>query len=257
MFMWPESVASRGSAEIASSILHYLNQGDSDASHLIVFSDACGGQNRNINIACLWMYVVSSDEFKYTVVDHKFMISGHSYLPNDRDFGSIENANRRTQHVFVPEEWCTLVERARSKNPFQVVRMKQENFVSLKKIRAEIVYRKVNTKKEKVEWLNIRWIQLSKEKPYEIRYRYSHNALEAWKVLDVQRKRPGRPADPGRLPLEPLYTNPRAINTKKLQDLQQLLNFIPPVYHAFYNDLQSTADAHSGSEDEDVEDSAE
>ena len=100
------SVASRGSAEIASSILRYLNQRDSDASHLIVFSDACGGQTRNLNIACLWTYVVSSDKLKNTVVDHKFM---HSYLPNDRDFGSIENANRRTQHVFLPEERCALL----------------------------------------------------------------------------------------------------------------------------------------------------
>ena len=93
MFTWPESVASRGSAEIGSSILQYLKLRASDATHLIVFSDACAGQNRNINIAYLWMHVVFSSEFKYSVVDHKFMISGHSYLLN---FGSIENANRCT-----------------------------------------------------------------------------------------------------------------------------------------------------------------
>ena len=75
---------------------------------LIVFSDACGGQDCNINIACLWMYVVSSSECKYSVVDHKLMISGHLYLPN-KDFGSIENTSHRTQLVFVPEDWCTLV----------------------------------------------------------------------------------------------------------------------------------------------------
>ena len=71
MFMWAESVASRGSHEIGSCILKYL----------------------------------------------QFMILGHSYLPNNRDFGSIEKANRRNQHVFIPEEWCTLVENVRTKNP--------------------------------------------------------------------------------------------------------------------------------------------
>ena len=130
--------------------------------------------------------------------------------------------------------------------------MKRENFVSTKKIRAKIVYNKVNTK-EKVEWLNIRWIQLRKEKPFEIRYRYSHNAVDTWKILGVQRKRAGRPAEPGRIPLVPLYTNPRQINAKKLQDLQKLLDFILPVHHALYNNLQSTADAYSGSK-EDSED---
>ena len=53
---------------------------------LIAFSDACGGQNRNINIVCFWMYVVGSSDFSYATVDHKFMLSGHSYLPNDRDY---------------------------------------------------------------------------------------------------------------------------------------------------------------------------
>ena len=251
--MWAESVASRGSQEIGSCILKYLRLRASEASHLIVFSDACGGQNRNINIACLWMYVVSSSDFAYTVVDHKFMISGHSYLTNNRDFGSIEKANRRTQHVFIPGEWCTLVENARTKNPFQVVRMSQEDFVSTKNVRSEIVYRKVNTRKEKVEWLQIiQWIRLRRDKPYEIRYKYSHNVLEAWKILDVQRRQAGRPAIPGIISLDPLYNNARPINTKKLQDLHVLMDFIPPIHHAFYNELQSSNDVNSTSENEDV-----
>ena len=90
MFTWPESVNSRRSAEIGSCILQHLKLRASDATNLIVFSDACGGQNRNIYLACLWMNAVSSSEFNYPVVDHKFMVSGHSYLPYDRDFGSIE-----------------------------------------------------------------------------------------------------------------------------------------------------------------------
>lgn len=111
MFMWPESVASRGSQEVCSCVFKYLRMRESETSHLMVYSDACGGQNRNINVACMWMHIVASTDFKYTIIEHKFMISGHSYLPNDRDFGSIEKANRRIQHIFVPDDWCTLVEK--------------------------------------------------------------------------------------------------------------------------------------------------
>ena len=82
MFMWPKSIASRGSEEISSCLLKYLKLRQSNATELILFSDACGGQNRNIKIACLWLYVVASPDFSYTTVDHKFMISGHSYLPD-------------------------------------------------------------------------------------------------------------------------------------------------------------------------------
>lgn len=126
--------------------------------------------------------------------------------------------------------------------------MKMENFVSVKNIRAEIFHCKLNTKME-VEWLNIHWIELRKEKPFEIRYRYSHSSLEAWKILDVQRKRAGRPPDPGRIPLERFGATPCPINPKKVQDLRELLDFIPPVHYAFYNDLQS-ADVHSESKEE-------
>ena len=246
--MWSESVASRGSHKICSSILKYLKLRASQATHLIAYSYACGGQNRNINVACLWMYLVSNKDCPYTTIDHKFMVSGHSYLPNDRDFGSIETANRRTQSVYTPENWCTLVETARVRNPFQVERMRCEDFVTLAPVRSEIVYRKKNTLKEKVEWLSIRWIQTRQDKPYQIFYKYSHNDLESWKILDVCRRTRGRPSDPGRIVLPRLRAGPRPIQPKKLKDLLELLDYIPPVYQAFYKALESSASAESESD---------
>ena len=112
MHMWDENIASRGSQDISSCIFTYL-RGNPTSIHLIAYSDSCGGQNRNINKVCFWMYVVASSEFPYTVVDHKFMLSGHSYLPNDRDFGGLETARRLRSTIFIPEDWYTLVEDAR------------------------------------------------------------------------------------------------------------------------------------------------
>ena len=85
------------------------------ANHLITYRDSCGGQNRNVYFLFLWLHVVASDEFAITVVDQKFMIVGHSYLPNDRDFGSIETERRKHNTVFVPEEWSDLILNARRK----------------------------------------------------------------------------------------------------------------------------------------------
>ena len=48
------------------------------------YSDSSGGQNRNINIVLLWSYAVA--RFGIQEVNHKFMASGYSFLPNDRDF---------------------------------------------------------------------------------------------------------------------------------------------------------------------------
>lgn len=86
MHMWDESQASRGSQEVGSCLRTYLKEHPTTAKHLILYSDSCGGQNRNINMACLLLHIACSDDYSYDSIDHKFMISGHSYLPNDRDF---------------------------------------------------------------------------------------------------------------------------------------------------------------------------
>ena len=239
MHMWDESIASRGSQDISSCIFTYLRGNPTSATHLIAYSDSCGGQNRNINMVCFWMYVVASSEFPYTVVDHKFMLSGHSYLPNDRDFGGIETARRRRSTIIIPEDWYTLVEDARRTNRFRVQRMEQAHFLSVEPLVKLIVNRKVTVTGGKVEWLNMHWIRVEKDSPYAFKYRVSHNDLEEWNVVDVRPKRVGRPQDMGRVSLPPLYSSPRPINAAKVKDLHSLLHYVPPVHHDFYKALRS------------------
>ena len=58
---------------------------------------------------------------------------------------------------------------------FHVTKMKTEDFVSLKSLKAAIVNQKVNTSGNKVEWLKIWWISVSKENPLQFPYQYSNN----------------------------------------------------------------------------------
>ena len=228
MHVWDESVACRGSQEIGSCIIRHLKEIASGAKRLVLYSDACGGQNRNINLVTLWLHIVASDDFSYEVIDHKFMVSGHSYLPNDRDFGCIETAKRRTQHVFVPADWESLIVNCRKKNPFIVRHMNQEDFFAINELTKYVINRKKNNDKQKVNWLKYLWIRVEKSAPLAYKYRISHNDLEQWKVVDLKPIRRGRPADIGRASLQHLYAGPRTINKKKLDDLKDLLDFIPP-----------------------------
>ena len=82
MLTWNEGTASSGSQEIASCLRRHLKSNRSTVKHLIAFSDACGGQNRNIYMVCMWLHIVASDDYPYTLIDHKFMVSEHSYLPS-------------------------------------------------------------------------------------------------------------------------------------------------------------------------------
>ena len=250
MYMWNESVASRGSQEVGSCLLAHLQEMNTTATNLTVYSDACGGQNRNINLACMWMHIVASSDYSFTTVDHKFMISGHSFLPNDRDFAHVELARKKNEHIFVPSDWERVVAHARRKNPFQVRKMTSEDFCSLQPLVKAIVNRKVNSSKEKVKWLKMHWIRVKKERPFEFRYRYTINPLEPWKIVNVKRRSKGRPTDLGRTPLPELYPGKRQISVKKLADLKELLQFIPPIHHEFYQSLEDATTVESNSESE-------
>jgi len=83
MYVWDESVASRGPQEIGSCILHYVKNYIT-STKLIMYSDQCGGQNRNIKMATICNYIVANTSLSVNEIDHKFLVSGHSFLPCDQ-----------------------------------------------------------------------------------------------------------------------------------------------------------------------------
>ena len=100
--------------------------------------------------------------------------------------------------------------------------------------------RKVNTASGKVKWLNIKWINVHKDHPLQFRYRYSHNDLKAWKTVSVKRTAKGRPPDLGKIKLPYLYARSRKFKKAKLDDLMELLSYVPPVHHDFFKQLVGT-----------------
>ena len=94
MNVWDETVASRVANEIGSCLAHYcLERAAEGVQYITAYSDACGGQNRNRKMVLMWMHICNISEVQE--INHKFMTSGHSYLPNDSDFGLIERETRK------------------------------------------------------------------------------------------------------------------------------------------------------------------
>lgn len=150
MYVWNESIASRGSPEIASCIMHYIKN-YVQTSTLIMYSDQCGGQNRNIKMYSFCNYIVTSPNFVVNKIDHKFLVSGHSYLPCGEDFGLIEKRKKFHANIYVPDDWLPVIIEARRRMPFIVVEMKTEDFFSSKQLEKQITNRKINSEKRKVE----------------------------------------------------------------------------------------------------------
>lgn len=85
---------------------------------LILYSDQCGGQNRNIKMAVLCQYITTHSDFTVENIDHKFFLSGHSYLACDQDFGLIEKKKKLFKNIFVPDDWDEVIKAARKKKTF-------------------------------------------------------------------------------------------------------------------------------------------
>ena len=64
-----------------------------------MYSDSCSGQNRNIKTVLSLLKLVQSEDIKAKSIELKFLLSGHSYLPNDADFAVIEAYAKKSVYL--------------------------------------------------------------------------------------------------------------------------------------------------------------
>jgi hypothetical protein len=171
-----------------------------------------------------------------------YMQSGRSYLPNDADFGVIEKAKKTaTNTCYIPQHWMELVRQARKHKPFTVVEMKGNDFVDLDVLAKQFVNRKKGTDQMPVKWLQIQSICFCKSHPQIMKFKNVCDEESAWNEVDLRRGREkfrrNRVTN-----LVVAERQQRKIKVNKFQDLQSLKDYIPPVYHPFYDSLAIDSD---------------
>ncbi|CAG9769724.1 unnamed protein product [Ceutorhynchus assimilis] len=128
MYLWIENQAKRGADEVASVIFKFLKS-KSEVDHPIIYTNNCPGQNKNWLLMAFGLQLVEEKRFK--TITHRFLVSGHTHLPSDRDFALIEKRHRKyAPEIYSPEGWHKIIKDANSKNSFNVTVMKQNNFFS-------------------------------------------------------------------------------------------------------------------------------
>ena len=130
MYMWDETVAKRGSSEVAS-LLKLLSglMYRTGARSLVSYFDGCGGQNKNLAIVGLYNELHLSRV--YDILNHKFLTRGHTFLRNDTDFAQIKK-RKASATVYVLSDWFSVVKEANCRNPFEVIAMQEEDFLNYK-----------------------------------------------------------------------------------------------------------------------------
>ena len=227
-FLWDETMALKGSNEINSCLLKWLELNQSDGfKNLIIFADNCVGQNKNIYVTlnCLRLLQIGDlDSIKI-----EFMVAGHSYMPCDHTFGSIELKIRKKNIINTPDEYATIIQTATA-DGITVIRMTQEDFFDIKLLKDKVTVRKP----KKFLFTEGRTFTLSKAKPWE--YHIKKNSLSSEYVsLEKGKKGPpsrakGRPKSPTPLltsaPLMRAYTNQLKLDDSKIEHLQQLSSYL-------------------------------
>ena len=237
-YIWNETEGHRGSSEIATSLHLYLDQ--STATDVVMFSDTCGGQNRNQYLSTMLLYVVNKHP-TIKAIDYIFMVQGHSHMEVD----SMHSARERKSlglKIYDPYGWQIVAATARL-NPYFVFSLKHNEFVDTKQLKNDMKINNVNVNEqgEKVKWKDtnsITWMRFDKEHPNTIFYRLTYNEEDAFKKIIVKRSMSSS-VDNDEYKLPRAYTSRLPVSAAKLKDLQYLCDdlTIPKSHHAFYNEL--------------------
>ncbi|CAL4193192.1 unnamed protein product [Meganyctiphanes norvegica] len=227
-FLWDETMALKGSNEINSCLLKGLELNQSDGfKNLRIFADNCLGQNKNIYVTlnCLRLLQIGGlDSIKI-----EFMVAGHSYMPCNRTFGSIENKLRLNKIIDTPDEYATIIKTA-IRNGITVIRMTQEDFFDIKMLKDKVTVRKP----KKFLFTEGRTFTLSKAKPWEYHIKKSSLTSETVSLKKGKKGPPsrakGRPKSPTPLlssaPLRRAYANQLKLDYSKIEHLQQLRSYL-------------------------------
>lgn len=170
---WKENEAGRGAQEVGSCVIKFLDTHlQPEAEDLILWSDSCGGQNRN-RIMCVMLHHWLSKQTKLERITLRFLQSGHSFNSYDTDFGLVEKAMNRQQNVFTPLEVLEIMRGCRQSSPFEVIEMSTLDFHSVGNLMKNVTVRgEDGTTKQKVSWLQTHEIVLHRQEPFKLYMNY-------------------------------------------------------------------------------------
>ena len=214
-----------------------------EKKRLTCFSDSCFRQNKNFQVICFWNQLALE---RFDQIDHKFLVRGHTYLPNERDFSYIEK-RKASSRVFIPKDWEKVVHEACVKNPFTVVSMDSPKFIHFSNQTKQYTNRKKDETKQpilisKALWMNFGHTEDSrivKKHPNQLRLKYLYQPEEPWHKVSLLKGRNKTPPSTS-VVLPEKYMHGHAIKETKLAHLKSMVPFLPPK-HQFYTDLIASA----------------
>ena len=250
MYSWPESVAHRGANEVVSCLNHYFSTFLKDVDTLLLFSDSCGGQNKNSIVIHFLFSLVRLGRFHQ--IQHFFPVRGHSFLPCDRDFAKTDTKKKTVERVYLPEHWFDVIRSAKKTKPFNVVPVTREMIHNHQTHFSSFLKKTCTYKKERMSILEGMLFEYSHSHPKEVWIKYSLMEND-WHKFPLEKK--GVSKDNITFSSTPAYQGGVAIDSAKVDDLKKIVyKFVPREFRDFYNAIISDNILESTSSQTDVSD---
>ncbi|KAJ8684492.1 hypothetical protein QAD02_020284 [Eretmocerus hayati] len=123
-FVWNEATGNRGSNEVASYLFDHLRDvKEREAKSVHIYSDNCGGQNRNKNVFAT--EIRASIEFNLDIY-HRFLEVGHTQAPGDSVHAMIEKKAKH-KDIYSQAQWCNIMRTAKTEEPSYIVTEKTQD----------------------------------------------------------------------------------------------------------------------------------
>lgn len=240
-FLYHEGVAMKGPNETCSFLLQYIQeQVPSMIKKLYIFSDAAGGQNRNHMMISLCQALVDTGRFDKII--HRFPVRGHSFLPNDRSFGTVKKVLKQRDRYYLPKEVCEFICNAHKKFTVSMVNIDDildfknwwGKFYKKDAISLESQSRSI-PRSDKQHFLVSNFMEFeysSNMKGMVITRPFIGNGVRT-NTFDLRKNK----TQTVTLPTQKAYDGPVPLKINKIEDLKRTMQYILPEHKAYYENI--------------------
>ncbi|XP_045506274.1 uncharacterized protein LOC123702542 [Colias croceus] len=244
-YTWTETEGKRGANEVCTVLEKYIKMVDGRGSikHLLFYSDACPGQNKNkIVLACIHICLQKCKNI--TSIQMNYLLPGHTYMPVDSMHSVIEKSVTNTI-VWAPSQWPTVFNLARKNpKPYHVNVLTFKDFCGWDIVADKYFKGNLTGKISKV-----RTATFKKAEPQKMTVKYTMATDEAKENIEIINKNKN---------LQPknIYKSRLPISKKKYEDLWKLCTtkIIPENYHQEYANFPNAMNIQDSLQETDVED---
>ena len=231
-YIYHERQGRKSPEKVFTFLLDYMTNELPQTVNLILFSDSCGGQNKNHTLTRFLRNL--SDNKVFGNITQYFSIRGHSFLACDRGFGNIKRLIGRFDRIYTPKQYAELITRVSKLNKFSAKMIDATYILSFKswwpkkyKKKTETLMKPLEEASQKIKELPSKYRNFSSlitKPPMWRKYKQGSGEM----VLTINNFSMADFTNISHaLPTEKAYLSDKVpINSKKIADLKKLEKYV-------------------------------